>query len=341
MKTDLFDFELPEELIAQTPAPERSGSRLLVYDRSADRLEHRNFQDIVEYFNSGDLLILNSSKVIPARMYTVESSYGRAGYEILFVKEVGGGRFEAMVKPGRRFKPGKQHMMPGNNLVEVDEVLDSGLRVLHFVDNDDPVSIYRRHGEMPLPPYITSRESSPDRYQTVYSNEEGSIAAPTAGLHFDEHILAALARKGVKIATVVLHVGLGTFKPVECDNIFDHKMHEEVFNISEETAELFSATRAGGNRVWACGTTSVRTLESAIQSDGSLKTGWQKTEIFISPGYKFKAIDCLITNFHLPRSTLLMLVSAFATREKILELYNEAVKERYRFFSFGDSMVLL
>ena len=341
MKTELFDFDLPEELIAQVPAATRSQSRLLVYNRELDQIWHRHFYNIVDYFSEGDLLVLNSSRVIPARLFSVSSEYGRSGYEVLFVQLLENGRFTAMVKPGRRFKPGKRHMMPGNNLVEVDEVLDSGLRVLHFVGSDDPVAVYRAFGEMPLPPYITSRESSPDRYQTVYSAEEGSIAAPTAGLHFDESIFGQLREKGVDVANVVLHVGLGTFKPVECENIFDHKMHEEVFYVSEEAAEKFKACRKAGKRVWACGTTSVRTLESAFQADGTLQTGWQSTACFISPGYEFKAIDCLITNFHLPRSTLLMLVSAFANREKMLELYAEAVRQKYRFFSFGDSMLIL
>lgn len=341
MKTELFDFELPEELIAQVPAQQRSGSRLLVYDRKTDQVQHRNFFEIVEFFRPGDLLVLNSSRVIPARMFTIDSDFGRAGYEVLFVRLLENGRFTAMVKPGRRFKVGKQHLMPGNNLVEVDEVLETGLRVLHFVDGSDPVAIYRQYGEMPLPPYITSRESSPDRYQTVYSDEEGSIAAPTAGLHFDAEIFKALESKGVKVVNVILHVGLGTFKPVESENIFDHVMHEEVFHISAETAAMFRQTREAGGRVWACGTTSVRTLESAIQADGNLLTGWQSTACFITPGYRFKAVDCLITNFHLPKSTLLMLVSAFASRERVLQLYAEAVERRYRFFSFGDSMLIL
>lgn len=341
MKTELFDFELPSELIAQTPAQKRSDSRLLVFNRADEKVEHRHFYEIDNYFSAGDLLVLNSSKVIPARLFTVESGEGRGGYEILFVKQLDGGRFEAMVRPGKRFKPGKRHLLPGNNIVEVDEILDSGLRVLHFAGNEDAVSIFRQYGEMPLPPYITSRESEPERYQTVYSDIEGSIAAPTAGLHFDDKIFAALEKKGVKVIRVTLHVGLGTFKPVECENIFDHPMHEEVFHVSEESAAIFHETRKAGGRVWACGTTSVRTLESAIQEDGTLKTGWQSTACFISPGYSFKAVDCLITNFHLPKSTLLMLVSAFSTREKVLELYREAVRERYRFFSFGDSMVIL
>lgn len=341
MKTDLFDFDLPHELIAQTPAQNRSDSRLLVYERTSETIEHKHFREIDNLFEEGDLLVLNSSKVIPARLYSVDSPLGNSGYEILFVKKLQNGKFEAMVRPGKRFKIGKRHLFPGNNVVEVDEILESGLRVLHFVDNDDPVSVFREHGEMPLPPYITSRDSKPERYQTVYSDLEGSIAAPTAGLHFDDQTFASLKKKGVKIARVTLHVGLGTFKPVECENIHDHQMHEEIFHVSDEVAAQFAEARAAGKRVWACGTTSVRTLESAILDDGSLKTGWQSTACFISPGYKFKAVDCLITNFHLPKSTLLMLVSAFSSREKTMELYQEAIRERYRFFSFGDSMVII
>ncbi|MEW6710339.1 MAG: tRNA preQ1(34) S-adenosylmethionine ribosyltransferase-isomerase QueA [Candidatus Riflebacteria bacterium] len=341
MKTELFDFDLPEELIAQVPAPKRSESRLLVFDRGSGKIEHRIFAEIADYFSSGDLLVLNSSRVVPARMFSIDSDYGRSGYEVLFVRMLENGRFTAMVKPGRRFRPGKRHMMPGGNLIEVDEVLDSGLRVMHFVETKDPVAIYREFGEMPLPPYITSRESQPERYQTVFSEEDGSIAAPTAGLHFDDQVFAALKNKGVEIAHVILHVGLGTFKPVEVENIHDHQMHEEFFFVSPETAKCFAEVRKAGGKVWACGTTSVRTLESAIQPDGSLKTGWQATACFITPGYRFKAVDRLITNFHLPRSTLLMLVSAFSCRERVLDLYAEAVRQRYRFFSFGDAMVLL
>ncbi len=341
MKTELFDFFLPPELIAQTPAATRSASRLLVHNRAAGTVEHRQFSDIVEYFSPGDLLILNSSKVIPARIFTLPGENGTGGAEVLFIKTLGEGRFEAMVRPGKKFKPGRRHLLPGNRVVEVEKVLDSGLRVLRTSDGSDPVAIFRTAGQMPLPPYITSRESSPERYQTVYSNIEGSIAAPTAGLHFDEQVFARLKSRQVRTAEVVLHVGLGTFKPIETEYIDDHQMHEEVFYISEETAALFRQTRAAGGRIWACGTTSVRTLESAFSEDGGLKTGWQSTACFIRPGYKFKAVDCFITNFHLPRSTLIVLVAAFCGRERVLGLYEEAVKNRYRFYSFGDSMVII
>ncbi len=341
MKTELFDFFLPPELIAQIPAATRSASRLLVHNRAAGTVEHRQFADIVEYFSPGDLLILNSSKVIPARIFTLPGENGTGGAEVLFIKTLGEGRFEAMVRPGKKFKPGRRHLLPGNCVVEVEKVLDSGLRVLKTVDGSDPVAVFRASGQMPLPPYITSRESAPERYQTVYSNVEGSIAAPTAGLHFDDQVFARLKSRQVKTAEVILHVGLGTFKPIETEYIDDHQMHEEVFYISEETAALFRQTRAAGGRIWACGTTSVRTLESAFTEDGGLKTGWQSTTCFIRPGYKFKAVDCFITNFHLPRSTLIVLVAAFCGRERVLGLYEEAVKNRYRFYSFGDSMVII
>lgn len=341
MKTELFDFDLPQRLIAQTPADKRSASKLLVFNRADQQLCHRSFADIVEYFAEGDLLIINSSRVIPARIYTVDGADASGGSEILFVKTFADGLFSAMVRPGKKFKPGRRHTLPGGSRVEVVEVLESGLRVLKNLDVDDPVSVFRQYGEMPLPPYITSRESSPDRYQTVYSGAEGSIAAPTAGLHFDDSVFAALKAKGVNVAEVILHVGLGTFKPVEVDNLDDHKMHEEIFYISAETAALFKETRLSGKKVWACGTTSVRTLESAISDNGELQIGWQATECFIKPGYQFKAVDRFITNFHLPRSTLIVLVAAFCGREKILELYAEAIAKEYRFYSFGDSMVLI
>ena len=341
MKTDLFDYYLPQELIAQTPAKERSGSRLLVYNRSTNKVEHRHFSDISDYFEEGDLLIVNSSRVIPARIHTIQSEYSTAGSEIFFIKKLDDCRFEAMVHPGKKFKPGKKHKLPNGSIVVTEEVLETGLRVLRMEDGSDPIAVFRENGEMPLPPYITSRESAPERYQTVYSKEEGSVAAPTAGLHFDDKVFADLKAKGVRRAEVILHVGLGTFKPVEVDDLENHHMHEERFFISEETAKLFKETREAGKKIWACGTTTVRTLESAVNEKGELQTGWNSTACFIKPGYQFKAIDHLITNFHLPKSTLIVLVSAFAGREKTLELYNEAVKNKYRFYSFGDSMLLI
>lgn len=342
MKAELFDFHLPPELIAQEPANKRSESRLLVYHKKSATVEHRKFTNIVEYFQPGDLLVVNSSRVIPARIFTNKNSDGRGGYEVLFVKTLSGnGRFEAMVRPGKRFRQGHRHMLPGNLEIEVETVLDTGLRVLKTVNAEDPLPTFREYGIMPLPPYITAKQHEPGRYQTVYSDVEGSIAAPTAGLHFDDNIFAQLKTKGVNIAQIILHVGLGTFKPIESENIIDHKMHEEVFYISEETAQLFAQTRQAGKRVWACGTTSVRTLESAIQPDGRLNTGWQSTDCFIWPGYKFKAVDLFLTNFHLPRSTLIVLVAAFCSREAVLSLYEQAVNKQYRFYSFGDAMLLL
>ncbi|MDD3146952.1 MAG: tRNA preQ1(34) S-adenosylmethionine ribosyltransferase-isomerase QueA [Candidatus Riflebacteria bacterium] len=341
MKTELFDFILPAELIAQTPAAKRSESRLLVHNRATGAVEHRRFADIVEYFAPGDLLILNSSRVIPARIFTLAYDGRSGGSEVLFIKSLGQGSFEAMVRPGKKFKPGRRHLLPGDCLIEVVGVLDSGLRVLRTCDGRDPVPVFREHGEMPLPPYITSRESTPDRYQTVYSNEEGSVAAPTAGLHFDDQVFSALRAKKVNIAEIILHVGLGTFKPIETETLDEHQMHEEIFFISPETADLFAKTRSEGGRVWGCGTTSIRTLESAIDAQGKLKTGWQSTACFIRPGYKFRAVDCFITNFHLPKSTLIVLVAAFCGRERVLSLYEEAVSKKYRFYSFGDSMVII
>lgn len=341
MKTDLFDYYLPSELIAQTPTDKRSDSKLLVYNRRADKVEHRHFYDIAEYFEPGDLLVVNSSKVIPARIHTIESEYSTAGNEVFFVKDLGEGRFEALVHPGKKFKPGRKHMLPGNVVVVTEEVLDSGLRVLRTEDGRDSISVFRENGEMPLPPYIISRESSPERYQTVYSRLEGSVAAPTAGLHFDERVMDSLKAKNVNIAEVVLHVGLGTFKPVEVEDLDNHIMHEEFYFVPESTRKLFKDTKEAGKKVWACGTTSVRTLESAIDGNGELLGGWRSTACFIKPGYNFKAVDHIITNFHLPKSTLIVLVSAFTGREKTLSLYEEAVNKKYRFYSFGDSMVLI
>ena len=340
MKTSLFDFELPPGLIAQTPAPERSASRLLVYDRVRDTVGHLAFRDIAGLIAPGDLLVVNRSRVIPARLFTLPDP-GIKPAEILLVRDLGDGRCEAMVRPGRRFKLGARHRVPGGRTMRVESILESGLRVLVLESGADAVSVFREHGEMPLPPYITSRESTPERYQTVFANEEGSIAAPTAGLHFDEHLLAELRSRGVVIGETVLHVGLGTFKPVEVEDTDDHIMHGERYYISRELSDAHASVRAAGGSVWACGTTSVRSLESAVDEEGKLRTGWRETACFITPGYRFRAVDHLITNFHLPRSSLIMLVAAFCGRERILELYREAVSRQYRFFSFGDAMAIL
>lgn len=343
MKTDLFDYVLPPELIAQVPCESRSKSRLLVYQKNIQEIQHKSFEDIVDYFEEGDLLILNSSKVIPARLYTVPETVDGRGSEILFIKSLNEQTFEAMVKPGKKFKLGRVHALPGGARVEVVGInSETGLRTLKMLGDTEALEVFRKYGEMPLPPYITSRESTPDRYQTVYSNVEGSVAAPTAGLHFDDEIFKKLRAKGVHIAEVILHVGLGTFKPVEAEDLEDHIMHEEVFYVSEETAEKYKRAKKAGKSIWACGTTSVRTLESAVISQGAeLKTGWQATTCFIKPGYSFQGVDKFITNFHLPKSTLIVLVSAFVGREETLKIYAEAIEKRYRFYSFGDSMVML
>ncbi|RCK79989.1 MAG: S-adenosylmethionine:tRNA ribosyltransferase-isomerase [Candidatus Ozemobacter sibiricus] len=340
MKTALFDFDLPPDLIAQVPAPERPASRLLVLDRATGTVSHRRFADLAELIPPGDLLVVNRSRVIPARLFTVPEP-GQAAAEIVFVEDLGAGRCLAMVRPGRRFRSGRVHALPGGGRVRVEAVRDDGLRVLQIEGETDSVAVFRRYGEMPLPPYITSRESDPDRYQTVFAREEGSVAAPTAGLHFDAALLDRLRNRGVHIGEILLHVGLGTFKPIETDEIEDHHMHAERYCVEPGLADTFARVRAAGGKIWACGTTSVRTLESAIQSDGTLATGWRETSCFLRPGHVFRAVDHLITNFHLPRSTLLVLVAAFAGLDQILAAYREAVAARYRFFSFGDAMVIL
>ncbi len=339
MRTDLFDFELPRELIAQVPAPRRPESRLLVFDRASGGVSHLRFDALLDIIPAGDLLVLNCSRVVPARIFTSPSS-GKPG-ELLFLRKTGPGSFAALVRPGRKFKPGSRHQLRGGRCVLVERVLEEGLREVRLDPLEDPVAVFREFGEMPLPPYITSRESSPDRYQTVYATTDGSVAAPTAGLHFDQPLLDALRRKGVLVGTVLLHVGLGTFKPIETDEIEDHFMHEEEFCIDSQFADQFRRVREGGGRIWACGTTAVRTLESAILPNGTIEPGFRRTSCFIRPGHSFRAVDHLITNFHLPRSSLLVLVSAFAGRERTLDLYRTAVDLRYRFFSFGDAMVMI
>lgn len=340
MKTDLFDFELPPELIAQTPTPERSCSRLMILDRAADALRHGGFADLCELIPPGDLLVVNRSRVIPARLSLPSATGGKPG-EIFFLRRLEDGRFTALVRPGRKFREGSRHALSGGREAVVEQVLDDGTRVLSIPGEPDPVAFFRAHGETPLPPYITSRESSPDRYQTVFAREEGSVAAPTAGLHFSEEMLERLRGRGVRIEELILHVGLGTFKPIEADEIEEHRMHTESFFVPESLVQAFAETRAAGRKVWACGTTSVRTLESVVTPEGTLRGGPGETAIYLKPGARFQAVDHLITNFHLPRSSLLVLVSAFAGREPILRAYQEAVARRYRFFSFGDAMVII
>ena len=341
MKTSDFYFDLPKELIAQDPLEDRSSSRLLVLDRKTGAREHRIFRDIVEYLNPGDCLVINNTKVIPARLYGAKEGT-QAKIEILLLKRREGDVWETLVKPGKKAKPGTKISF-GDGLLtgEVLDVVEEGNRLIKFTYDGIFEEILDRLGQMPLPPYITHQLKDKNRYQTVYAKHDGSAAAPTAGLHFTPELLRQIEEKGVKIAHVTLHVGLGTFRPVKVEDVTQHHMHSEYFFIEEDQAKLINDTKAAGGRVIAVGTTSCRTLESAVGEDGKLKatSGW--TDIFIYPGYQFKVIDALITNFHLPESTLLMLVSALAGKENIMNAYEEAVKERYRFFSFGDAMFIM
>ncbi len=334
-----FDFYLPEELIAQTPLEKRDTSRLLHLDKQTGEIEHKHFYDIKQYLHEGDCLVLNDSRVLPARLIGARPTGGTV--ELVLLKDLGDNRWECLSRPGRKTKP-RQELVFGNGELTavVEEVTLGGNRIVKFSYEGIFLEILERLGKMPLPPYIKEELQDSERYQTVYSKELGSAAAPTAGLHFTKELLAEIADMGVKICYVTLHVGLGTFRPVKADKIEDHEMHSEFCIVPEETAETVNAVKRAGGRVIAVGTTSCRTLESFTTEDGTLQatSGW--TNIFIYPGYKFKCIDALITNFHLPESTLIMLVSALAGRENILNAYNTAVKERYRFFSFGDAMMI-
>ncbi len=335
-----FYYDLPEELIAQDPLEDRSSSRLMVLDKNTGAIQHRIFKDILDYLNPGDCLVLNNTKVIPARLFGVKEGT-EAKIEILLLKRRENDIWETLVKPGKKAKPGTKISF-GNGLLvgEVIDVVEDGNRLIQFTYEGIFEEILDQLGQMPLPPYITHQLADKNRYQTVYAKYDGSAAAPTAGLHFTKELLAAVKEKGVDIAEVTLHVGLGTFRPVKVDNILDHHMHSEFYMISQEAADKINHAKESGHRVIAVGTTSTRTMESAADENGKLHecSGW--TEIFIYPGYQFKVIDALITNFHLPESTLVMLVSALAGREHILAAYEEAVKERYRFFSFGDAMFI-
>ena len=340
-----FDYELPKELIAQYPSQKRDEARLLVVDRAHDAIEHKKFYDIIDYLNPGDVLVMNDSKVIPARLLgEKEETGGKA--EFLLTKHIDGDRWEAMVRPGRKLKPGARVIFndkDGSKLsAEVKSYGSDGTRIVEFTYDGNFHDRLEETGHIPLPPYIERPDEPLDRkmYQTVYSREEGSVAAPTAGLHFTDELLEKIKEKGVKIAYVTLHVGIGTFKPVKCERIEDHKMHFEEYEVSEECANIVNSARAAGGRVISVGTTSTRTLESASDENGILHAGSGSTGIFIYPGYKFKIVDALITNFHLPKSTLLMLISALYDREKILEIYKTAVKMKYRFFSYGDAMFI-
>ncbi len=341
MKTSDFYYDLPEELIAQDPLMDRSSSRLLVLDKVTGMTEHHVFRDIVNYLNAGDCLVINDTKVIPARLIGVKEDTG-AKIEVLLLKRGANDVWETLVKPGRKAKPGVRISFGDGILTgEVVDVVDEGNRLIHFEYEGIFEEILDRLGQMPLPPYITHQLEDKDRYNTVYAEHPGSAAAPTAGLHFTPELLEQISKKGVEIAHVTLHVGLGTFRPVKADDIEEHHMHSEFYMIDEKAAEMINRAKDRDNRVICVGTTSCRTVESAADENGRLKacSGW--TEIFIYPGYQFKVLDCLITNFHLPESTLIMLVSALAGREHVLAAYEEAVQERYRFFSFGDAMLIV
>lgn len=333
-----FYFDLPEELIAQDPLEDRSSSRLLVLDRETGEIKHRIFKDILEYFQPGDCLVLNNTKVIPARLLGVKADTG-AAVEVLLLKRKEKDLWETLVKPGKKCRPGAK-LSFGDGLLEAEvmEVLEEGNRLIRFRYEGIWEEILDRLGEMPLPPYITHKLQDKNRYQTVYAKYEGSAAAPTAGLHFTKELLQALEEKGVNIAYVTLHVGLGTFRPVKVDNILEHHMHSEYYEIDATAAGMINRAKENGKRVICVGTTSCRTIESAADENGHIEPCHGNTEIFIYPGYKFKVLDGLITNFHLPESTLVMLVSALAGREQVLHAYEEAIRERYRFFSFGDAM---
>ena len=335
-----FDYELPEELIAQDPLEDRSSSRLMVLDRKTGDVEHRHFRDILDYLNPGDCLVINNTKVIPARLYGAKEDT-QAKIEVLLLKRKENDVWETLVKPGKKAKPGTRIVFGDGLLVgEVIDVVEEGNRLIQFHYDGIFEEILDQLGQMPLPPYITHQLQDKHRYQTVYAKYDGSAAAPTAGLHFTKELLSAVKEKGVDIAEVTLHVGLGTFRPVKVENVLDHHMHSEFYMVSAEAAEKINHAKESGHRVISVGTTSTRTLESAADESGRLKetSGW--TEIFIYPGYQFKVIDALITNFHLPQSTLVMLVSALAGREHVLDAYKLAVQEKYRFFSFGDAMLI-
>lgn len=340
MKTSDFYFDLPQEMIAQDPLADRSSSRLMVLDRETGEVTHRIFKDITEYLRPGDCLVINDTKVIPARLIGVREGTG-GKVELLLLKRRENDIWETLVKPGKKCRTGVRLTFGNGELkAEIREVLPDGNRLVQFSYEGIFEEVLDRLGQMPLPPYITHKLEDKNRYQTVYARYEGSAAAPTAGLHFTEELLEEIRQMGVHIARVTLHVGLGTFRPVKVDNVLDHHMHSEYYHVSREAADMINGAKRSGGRIISVGTTSTRTLESVALPDGTIVPGSGDTEIFIYPGYRFKAIDCLITNFHLPESTLLMLVSALAGREHVLAAYEEAVREGYRFFSFGDAMFI-
>lgn len=339
-KSDFY-YELPPELIAQDPLEDRSSSRLLVLDKHTGAVSHHVFREITEFLQPGDCLVLNNTKVIPARLLGVREDTG-AHVEVLLLKRREADVWETLVKPGKKCRPGAR-LSFGDGILqaEVLEVVEEGNRLIRFTFDGIFEEVLDRLGEMPLPPYITHKLQDKNRYQTVYARQEGSAAAPTAGLHFTKELLEQIEAKGIRTAYVTLHVGLGTFRPVKEENVLNHHMHSEYYEVSEETASLINRTKAEGGRIVCVGTTSCRTIESAADEKGIVRAGSGNTDIFIYPGYQFRVLDALITNFHLPESTLVMLVSALAGREHVLNAYEEAVRERYRFFSFGDAMLII
>ncbi len=339
MKTQDFYYDLPEELIAQTPLQQRDSSRLMVLDKLTGQVSHKHFYDILEYLDPGDCLVMNDSRVLPARLLGHRPTGGAV--ELLLLRDLGNKQWECLAKPGRKLLEGQQVLFGNGELAAtVVSVKEDGNRIVEFHYEGIFLEVLERLGKMPLPPYIKAELQDQERYQTVYSKEVGSAAAPTAGLHFTNELLENIRQKGVKTAFVTLHVGLGTFRPVKAEEVTQHHMHSELCMIGEETARILNETKASGGRVICVGTTSCRTLESLVMADGTFEAGSKWTEIFIYPGYTFKAMDALITNFHLPESTLVMLVSAFAGRENVLAAYKQAVEKKYRFFSFGDAMFL-
>ena len=340
MRTSDFYYDLPEELIAQIPLENRENSRLLSLSRTSGEIEHKHFFDIIDHLKSGDCLVLNNTRVLPARIYGIREDTG-AVVEFVLLKQKGTNLWECLAGPGKKAKTGYNFKFSEKLTATVREVLDDGNRILEFKPQGEFFAVLDEIGQMPLPPYIKEKLEDKERYQTVYSKELGSAAAPTAGLHFTNELLEKLKSKGVKIAFVTLHVGLGTFRPVKVDDVTEHKMHSEYYEVSEETADIINETKKNGGRVICVGTTSCRTVESVAQKYGEIKACSGDTEIFIYPGYEFKCKDGLITNFHLPESTLIMLVSAFAGFDNVMNAYKTAVNEKYRFFSFGDAMIII
>lgn len=339
MKTSDFNYDLPKELIAQIPIETRDMSRLMVLDKNTGKIEHKVFHDIIDYLNEGDTLVLNDTKVIPARIFGHRKNKEES-IEVLLVKDYGNDTWEVLARPGKKLKIGIEIIFSDKLKARVIDILEEGERVIKFEYDGIFNEILDEIGIMPLPPYITEKLENKDRYQTVYSKIRGSAAAPTAGLHFTKELLKKIEEKGINIAYVTLHVGIGTFRPVKVDDVLEHKMHSEYYEISENAAKVINETKKRGNKVVCVGTTSCRTLESASSEEGIVRAEKKETNIFIYPGYKFKVVTNLITNFHLPESTLIMLVSALAGKDNIMNAYNEAVKERYRFFSFGDAMYI-